>query len=302
MLGLDVGGSSVKYRLASVTRSDRMPDALDEGRAPTPAEDPVAGLAELARRVTAGVRLDAVAVAIPGIVDAERGTVVRSANLPALNGLELGPRLSDMIGVPVSVLNDGRAAAVAEARWGAGAGIRDVFTLALGTGIAGAHVVDGVVVDGAHGSAGELGHVVIEPNGAWCTCGQRGCLETVIGAPALRRAWSSAGGEGAPSAMFAAYEACDARAVEIVNRAADALADAILTLLALVDPGVIVIGGGLATSPHRLVTLTAASVAERATFHRVVPIVPARLGRWAGAVGAVAQAQTLAARTEEAVA
>jgi len=296
VLGLDVGGSSVKYRLASATPSEGIPEALAQGTVSTPKHDPVAGLAAIARDVTALHRLVAVVVGIPGLVDEASGTVLRSANLPALDGLALGPALSAELEVPVGVINDGRAAAVAEARWGAGSRERDVFTLALGTGIAGSHIVDGRVVDGAHGIAGELGHVVVEPSGARCACGQRGCLETVIGAPALRRAWNRAGGHGSPKDLLSAYEAGDARAARIIERAAAALADAILTLLALVDPGVIVIGGGLASAPHRIVERAAALVAERATFHRVPAIVPAILGKWAGAVGAVSEARELAGR------
>ena len=296
VLGLDVGGSSVKYRLASAASSARIPDALEQGTVSTPKQDPVAGLAAIARDVTGPHRLVAVVVGIPGLVDEATGTVLRSANLPALDGLALGPALSAALEVPVAVINDGRAAAVAEARWGAGAGERDVFTLALGTGIAGSHIVDGRVVDGAHGIAGELGHVVVEPSGARCACGQCGCLETVIGAPALRRAWNRAGGEGSPKDLLAAYETGDERAIRAVERGAGALADAILTLLALVDPGVIVIGGGLASAPHRIVERAAALVSERATFHRVPRVVPAILGKWAGAVGAVSEARELASR------
>lgn len=296
VLGLDVGGSSVKYRLASADDSDRMPDALAEGSVTTPADDPVEGLAAIARRVTGENRLVAVTVAIPGLVDETSGTVLRSANLPALDGVPLGADLAARLGVAVSVINDGRAAAIAEARWGAGAGADDVFTLALGTGIAGSHIVAGCVVDGAHGIAGELGHIVVEPAGVACGCGQNGCLETVIGAPALRRTWHAAGGSGSPKDLLAAYETGDERAQEVVERGAGALADAILTLLALVDPGVIVIGGGLASAPHRIVERTTALVAERATFHRVPRILPARLGKWAGAVGTAAEARALSRR------
>lgn len=163
----------------------------------------------------------------------------------------------------------------------------NIPALALGTGIAGAHVVDGRVVTGAHGSAGELGHITIDPMGSECSCGRRGCLETIIGAPALRDAWAEAGGRGGPEALFDAFAAGDGAATAIVRRASSALAEALLTLCAVVDPGGIVIGGGLAQAPHHLVTLAERYVRERATFHRVPPIVPATLGGWAGANGTV---------------
>ncbi len=114
--------------------------------------------------------------------------------------------------------------------------------------------------------------------------------------PALRRAWAAVGGKGGPEGLLAASSSGDAVATAIVERASSALAEAILTLCALVDPGCIVIGGGLAQAPHQLVTLAARYVGERASFHRVPPIVPATLGEWAGANGAVLTAPPPPAR------
>lgn len=288
VLGLDVGGSSVKHLLASADVSmSQPPTPLARGRNATPTASPAEALAAIAETVTGEHSLARLVLSIPGIVDEENGVVIRSTNIPALDGAPLGRQLESALGVPVDVINDGHAAAVAEASWGAGAGIDDVFVLALGTGIAGAHVVDGRVVTGAHGSAGELGHVTIDPMGGECSCGRRGCLETIIGAPALDAAWADAGGRGGPEALLDAFAAGDGAATAIVRRASSALAEAILTLCAVVDPGGIVIGGGLAQAPHHLVTLAERYVRERATFHRVPPIVPATLGGWAGANGTV---------------
>ncbi|WP_102193837.1 ROK family protein [Microbacterium aurantiacum] len=288
VLGIDVGGSSVKHLLARADASTaRPPEPLARGRNATPKSAPVDGLAAIVEAVRGDRRLTRLVLSIPGIVDEARGIVVRSTNIPALDGCALGDRLEAELGIPVDVINDGHAAAVAEASWGAGAGVDDVFVLALGTGIAGAHVVGGRVVPGAHGSAGELGHITIDPSGSVCSCGRRGCLETIIGAPALRAAWAEAGGSGGTESLFAAHTDGHAAAKRVVEHAASALAEAILTLCALVDPGCIVIGGGLAQAPHHLVTLAARFVAERATFHRIPPIVPATLGEWAGANGTV---------------
>ncbi|WP_217178796.1 ROK family protein [Streptomyces sp. AC495_CC817] len=288
VLGLDVGGSSVKHLLAPArSTTDAPPAPIARGRHATPKDSPVAGLAAIASSLRGEAALERVVLSIPGLVDEAEGVVVRSTNIPALDGRPLGAQLAAELGIPVDVINDGHAAAVAEASWGAGAGIDDVFVLALGTGIAGAHVVGGRVVPGAHGSAGELGHITIEPDGRVCSCGRRGCLETIIGAPALRRAWAEAGGAGGPETLLAASGAGDAAATAIVERASAALAEAILTLCALVDPGCVVIGGGLAQAPHRIVHLAERYVGERASFHRVPPIVPATLGEWAGANGAV---------------
>ncbi|QYM64688.1 ROK family protein [Microbacterium sp. Se5.02b] len=194
VLGLDVGGSSVKHLLAPALASmDAPPTPLARGRHSTPKAAPVEGLSAIVDSLRGDADLERVVLSIPGLVDEAEGVVVRSTNIPSLDGRPLGAQLSGALGVPVDVINDGHAAAVAEASWGAGAGIDDVFVLALGTGIAGAHVAHGRVVPGAHGSAGELGHITIEPDGHLCSCGRRGCLETIIGAPALRRAWAKAG-------------------------------------------------------------------------------------------------------------
>ena len=292
VLGLDVGGSSVKVLAAAVGEAGgagaaaaAKSDTVLQFRAPTPLADPVAGLLEIVAQVQREYRVVAIAVSIPGTVDVERGAVVQCVNIPALSGVELGPRLAAATGVPVQVINDGAAAALAEAAWGAGSGRPSVFVLALGTGIAGAHVVSGVVASGAHGFAGELGHVVVDPGGDTCSCGNTGCLETVIGAPALTLAWERAGGTDGTRGLFAAHIAGDTAATAVVARAADALGSALLTLCALVDPGRIVIGGGLAQPPHTLVTEAAQAARQRATFHRVPEIVPAQLGDWAGAYG-----------------
>lgn len=288
VLGLDVGGSSVKTMLVDAGASlTTPPTPLTQERDTTPLDDPVAGLARIAQRAQLSHRLQRVVITIPGIVDEQNGVVVRSANIPALDGCALGERLGALLGVQVDVINDGHAAAVAEAAWGAGTGSADSFVLALGTGIAGAHVVEGAVTSGAHGSAGELGHITIDPDGSLCSCGRRGCLETIIGAPALTEAWHRVGGIGGPEALLSARAEGDPGATAVTERAASALADALLTLCALVDPGRIIIGGGLAQEPHHLTRLAERYVHERATFHRVPPIVPATLGRWAGAYGAV---------------
>lgn len=293
VLGLDVGGSSIKVLAvpaagaAAPTAGQTAPEPTLQFRSPTPYASPVAGLLAIVEQVQRDYHVAAIAVSIPGTVDAARGVVEQCVNIPELSGVALGPQLAAATGVPVAVVNDGAAAALAEAQWGAGSGQPDVFVLALGTGIAGAHVVSGAVDSGAHGFAGELGHVVVDPAGRPCSCGNTGCLETVVGAPAVIAAWERAGGTGGTRGLFSAHAAGDAAAAAVVARAADTLGYALLTLCALVDPGRIVIGGGLAQPPHTLVTGAAQAARERATFHRVPEIVPAQLGDWAGAYGCV---------------
>lgn len=294
LLGLDIGGSSVKFVLVDSAHTDgavadnrHRPALVRHGQLSTPVADIEESMMRVAQDAVGADRLVGVGVTIPGLVDEARGVVLRSTNVPLLEGVDLAGALSSSLGVDTRLVNDGKAAALAEAWWGAGRAQSDVFSLVLGTGVAGAHVVDGEAVLGAHGAAGELGHTGVDPDGELCSCGRRGCLETVIGANGLARAWRRAGGSGSAQDLLAAYEAGVSQAVPIVTSACSALAEAILSLVAIVDPGCIVIGGGLASEPHRLVTASAAVVAERATFHRVPPIVPAELAVWAGAWGAI---------------
>jgi glucokinase len=212
--------------------------------------------------------------------------------MPWLDGVSVPERFGALLGVPTVAVHDGRAAALAEARLGAGRGSDDVFVLALGTGVAGAHVVRGTVRTGAHDGAGEAGHVSLDPAGPPCGCGQRGCLEAYVGAPHLAALWQQATGDPHATAADLLHAATtgDRRAVEIVDAAGTALARSILGIVAVVDPGRVVVGGGLAVPPSPLLPIAAEKARRWATFHRVPPVVPASLGPWAGAWGAALSA------------
>src|SRR5699024_8113063 len=174
-------------------------------------------------------------LAVTGTFDVATGVVGRSTNMPWLDGTAPAGELADLVGLPGVAVHDGAAAATAEARLGAGRGVEDVFVLALGTGIAGAHVVAGQVRAGAHGAAGEIGHLG-------------------VGGAQLGRRWAEERGvepasDCAARHVVAAAEAGDAAAVVVLERAVRGLARAILSLSALLDPGVLVLGGGVARSP-----------------------------------------------------
>ncbi|NBE54645.1 ROK family protein, partial [Streptomyces boluensis] len=160
--------------------------------------------------------------------------------------------------------------------------------LPLGTGIAGAIGIDGRIEPGAHGYAGEIGHIVVRPQGPPCDCGQRGCLERLASAAAVSRAWAEASGD--PDADAAdcakAVESGDARARAVWRNAVDALADGLVTALTLLDPRVLIIGGGLAEAGETLFAPLRAAVEERVTFQKLPTLVPAALGDTAGCLGA----------------
>lgn len=235
-----------------------------------------------------GTSAVAAGVAVPGIVDARNGIAVYAANLGwrdvPMRAL-LGERLG---GVPVALGHDVRTGGLAEGRIGAGKDADRFLFVPLGTGIAGAIGIAGSIEEGAHGYAGEIGHIVVRPDGPDCGCGQRGCLETLASASAVTRAWAAACGD--PSADAAdcakAVESGDPAAVRVWQEAVDALAAGLVTALTLLDPRTLIIGGGLAEAGETLFTPLRAAVQERVTFQKLPDIVPAALGDTAGCLGA----------------
>ncbi|WP_240801670.1 ROK family protein [Streptomyces sp. A1136] len=235
-----------------------------------------------------GRTASAAGVAVPGIVDAERGTAVYAANLGwrdvPMREL-LGARLG---GIPVALGHDVRTGGLAEGRIGAGRDADRFLFVPLGTGIAGAIGLAGRIEAGAHGYAGEIGHIVVRPGGPACGCGQHGCLETLASAAAVSRAWAAASGDPDADAAHCAkaVESGDARAREVWLAAIDALADGLVTAITLLDPRTVIIGGGLAEAGETLFTPLRTAVGERVTFQRLPEIVPAALGDTAGCLGA----------------
>ncbi|MGO2095840.1 MAG: ROK family protein [Candidatus Microbacterium stercoravium] len=281
-LGIDYGGTHTKFLLVS-----------DEGEELARDTAPTGGIDELGERVerfVASSPADTFGLTIAGTLDAATGVVGRSANLPWLDGTAPAAALSQRLGIPGTAVQDGEAAALAEARLGAGRGSDDVLVVALGTGIAGAHVSRGSVRRGAHGAAGEVGHMRVATNGVLCSCGQLECLETAIGGHQLAARWVERGGSAAAGAtavdVVRAAAAGDEPARTALDDAARALGRAILEVSALVDPELIVIGGGLARSPEWTVRPAVERARANATFHTVPEIRLATLGVWAGARGA----------------
>ncbi|WP_162606139.1 ROK family protein [Jiangella aurantiaca] len=302
LLGIDYGGTHTKVLLAHERPSGLERVSAEIFRTPR-SETALSELAGLVRGLVRSDRPSAFGMTVAGILDDASQTVVTSTNTPWLNGRAPARELAAQLGAPGVAVHDGAAAATAEAIMGAGRGRDDIFVLALGTGIAGAHVINGSVRRGAHGAAGEIGHVAFG-TGRRCSCGQYGCLESEIGGTRLGARWDEE--RGAPPGSTArdvvdAARAGDAAAVRVLDAATSALAQSLLGVVALIDPGAIVIGGGLARSPKWIVEPAVAKATERATFHRLPPIMAAELGVWAGAWGAVLAARAAAGGTNASV-
>ncbi|MEU0299103.1 ROK family protein [Streptomyces sp. NPDC006175] len=293
VIALDVGGTGMKAALvgADGTLLHEARRATGRDRGAEAVVETILGFAEDLRAYGTehlGESAVAAGVAVPGIVDAERGIAVYSANL-GWRDLPLRELLGERLGgVPVALGHDVRTGGLAEGRIGAGQGADRFLFVPLGTGIAGAIGIAGTIEAGAHGYAGEIGHIVVRPDGPECGCGQRGCLETLASAAAVSRAWAAASGD--PDADAAdcakAVAAGDPAALRVWRDAVDALAAGLVTALTLLDPRTLIIGGGLAEAGETLFTPLRAAVEERVTFQKLPHIVPAALGDTAGCLGA----------------
>jgi glucokinase len=291
VIALDVGGTGMKCALVRpdgvVHHAERHPTLASRGPDAVTANilDVAAGLADRAR--ADGLNPIAAGVVVPGVVDEEHGMAVWSSNV-GFRDVPLKALVESRLDLPTALGHDVRAGGMAEARLGAGRGRRHVLFMAIGTGIAAAHVVDGKAFAGAHGAAGEIGHVIVRPGGPSCGCGLNGCLESVASASAIGRRYAEVAGLPEATAFDVAARAAagEALAGAVWRDAVEALADGLLTAQALYDAGIVVLGGGLAEAGEALLAPLRAELDQRVTFHRMPEVVRAALGDTAGCLGA----------------
>jgi glucokinase-like ROK family protein len=243
-------------------------------------------------------RLVGIGVAVPSPVDPRYPDQLSEVALPAWKGRAGFSFLSERFGVPVLVDNNANLGALAEHWWGAGQGVDDVTYVKIGTGIGSGHIIGGRLYRGATGAAGEIGHIAIDPQGAPCSCGLRGCLCTLVGAhPLVLRAAALraehpesrlASGEISLTAIEDAALAGDALANHLVREAAGHLAVAIASMLNVLNPAVVIIGGGLTRVGELLLAPLRSAVRSRALFWSAASaqIVTSPLGSRAVALGA----------------
>ena len=300
-IGIDVGGTKVAgLRLAGDG------GVLDRTERPTPADDVAATVdtvSELAAELAAAGG-EALGVGAAGMVDFDAGVLRYAPNL-AWREIPLRDLLSERTGLPCVVDNDANVAAWGEYRFGAARGYRHVLVVTVGTGIGGGIVADGELFRGAHGFAAEIGHIIVEPDGPLCGCGNRGCWEQVASGRALDRlaraeveqdpagriAALAAGAEASGRHVSEAARGGDPPATAIFAAVGRRLGEGIAGLVNILDPEVVIVGGGVAEEgavlldPARHAFLDAVEASE----HRPeVPILAATLGNDAGAIGAAA--------------
>lgn len=231
----------------------------------------------------------AVGVGLPAPVDVASGTVSAAGVLRSWDGLVVPEVLGNRLGVPVRVDNDANLGALAEVRLGAARGLRHVLYVRASHGVGTGIVVDGQVVHGRSGLAGELGHVVVDPDGTACRCGNAGCLETLVGASALLSGLQRAHGHLALRDVVAAAQDGAADLAEVVSEAGRRLGRSLAMACTLLDPEMVVVGGDLSHAGDILLKplreVLHANVMP-GTASRV-PVVPAALGDQAEVRGAV---------------
>lgn len=249
-VGLDVGGTKI-----DAVAVDATGEIIGRHRRPTGwgeeavVESIVASVAALADEAGLPVsRIGSVGIGIPGLVDAEAGRVVHAVNL-GVESLDLADRAERALGVPFRVENDVKAAALGAAVLSGVTG--SMAYLNLGTGVAAGIVLDGRIWRGARGTAGEVGHISVDPRGRLCGCGQRGCVETFCGGGALAKAW------GRPGALpirdiFDAADAGDPLASALRDDLYHGAAAAVRVLVLSADVETVIIGGGLTALGDRL--------------------------------------------------
>jgi glucokinase len=264
ILGVDIGGTKVAVGIV-----DRTGNILAQERKPMVAN----GTAEAALQAvtsaidsvlsTARGEIQSIGICSPGPLDPRTGIVLNPPNLPCWRNFPLAEKIAAKYLVPVKVDNDANAAALAETRWGAARGYHYVFYTCIGTGIGTGIVFDGRIYHGHTGSAGEGGHVSIDYRGPVCGCGKRGCIEALAAGPAIAaRARSKLGAASSHSAILdlaegdiaavtsemvgQAYSAGDPLATEILAETIRLLAIWLGNIVDLLDPDVIVMGGGVA--------------------------------------------------------
>jgi glucokinase len=310
-VGVDVGGTKV-----NALRLDRAGTILQRATRPTPADDMEATLGALvdAARDVWSPAVEAIGVGAAGLIDRRTGILRDAPNL-SWRDADIPTAVTGALGVPTTVENDSTIGGFAEWRIGAAVGADHVLYVAIGTGIGGGLVVDGRLVRGAVGFAGEIGHVIVEPDGPECGCGNRGCWETVASGSAITRQGRAAltrhphsmigelaGGE--PTRVTGvtvtqAARAGDPAARGILAEVGTRLGEGIAGLVNVLDPEIVVVGGG-AVEAGDLLLAPARDAYGRTVESRArrpaVPIVPAALGPDATAIGAALLALDLEVR------
>lgn len=283
-IGIDLGGTKIEGAViddaGNILARKRIPTEADRGPGHI-----VSRIASLARSLERDTRAQGapVGVGTPGSLSPSTG-LLRNSNTVCLNGYALKEAIEDELQQAITLENDANCFALAEALLGAGKGHACVFGVIIGTGCGGGIILDGRIRTGAQGLAGEWGHMVIDPAGPTCYCGSRGCVETFISGSGLQRRHLDRTGQALDAAaIFSGADAqCEASRQDWVDHFGQALAN----LMAIIDPDIIVLGGGLSNQELPYTAGMEAVAARLFGRELKTPVVRHCLGDSAGVIGA----------------
>lgn len=312
--GIDIGGTKI---LALITTGEGQ--TLGTAVIPTPVQSPaaqvVAALAETARQAAlkAGVAMKdvgAVGVAAAGAIDLRNGCVVHSPHLPSFKNTPIVAMLRDLLDRPAVIGNDANMAALAEHRFGAGKGVSDLLFITISTGIGGGIIANNKLFLGAGGYAGEIGHMTVNARGPYGKSTTPGAWESLCSGTALVRIVTEHIQAGRPSSLaslltggkemtavhvFDAFRSGDALARTVVAEAIEYMGVALTSVVNILNPGMLIIGGGLSNEWDDYIA-PAVAIMRRQSFAGIgadIPVVPPALGADAGALGAAALAMEM---------
>ena len=298
-LGLDLGATNIKWAIVEHATGEWR--VLDQGQTPTHADEGsaqvIGRLADAGREAIAKhTGVVSVGIGVPGLYYPERGATRFLVNMPDdWDMVPVAPFVGRELGLPTQLINDARAFGLAEHRLGAGRGADTMLGWTLGTGVGGVIVVGGRVIQGHDGTAGEMGHQTIDPDGPSCGCGNNGCVEAFVRADRIAEACASATVEEAVERARAG----DAVALAGLADAGRYLGIGIANMIVVLSPDKVVIGGGVAAALDLLLPTLLAELKQRVrtTDLTRVQVLPAELGTEAGAIGAAIHGAEMAGAT-----
>jgi glucokinase len=300
VLGADVGGTNLRVAIVNsdgeVLHRERRP--TPDGRDGNAIVESLASLAHSCIAATGNVNVDKIGIALPASgLNYPKGIVTRSPNLPGLNGLSFTEKIKELLSIDAYIENDATAATIGENWMGASRGYSNVIGITLGTGVGGGIILNGEVIRGPDGTAGEIGHVCVEPEGRACGCGSRGCLEQYSSATAvvtIAREFAEVETSSLDEVKELSAEKVYQAAIEgdaVGKRAFDVmgyyLGISLAGLINILNPEVIVLGGGLSGAWDAFIDKTVEQIEERAFREPAlrVRLVRAELGDDAGTLG-----------------
>lgn len=301
VLASDLGGTNL--RMAAIDAEGKI---LHRVKVDTPkaerADEIVQAIVEAANKCRDGVReigeVKALGAAVPAIINAEQGIILKAPNVPALDGFRFAATISNELNLPVVLENDANSSAIGEYSFGAARGFQNAINVTLGTGVGGGIIINGHILRGIDGTAGEIGHICVEPFGVPCGCGSRGCLEQYSSATAVVRLVRALENQYPNSILqnkvrmtsadvYTAGIEDDELALEVFRQMGFYLGIALADLVNVLNPEVIVIGGGASAGWDLFIGHVREQIDDRAFREPAarVKIVKAALGDDAGTLG-----------------